>query len=89
MNSIEELYQTYRTYDLLVDSRRLTDPARTLFFALPGQRVDGHDFIPELLAAGVRHFVVAAHYRAGPQVQGKGDKEQGGGAPVFHQFDDP
>ena len=89
MNPTEELYQTYHTYDLLVDSRRLTDPARTLFFALPGQRADGHDFITKLLAAGVRHFVVAEHYQARTQVQGNVDKEQGGEAPVFHRVADP
>lgn len=89
MNSLVELYQTYHTYDLLVDSRRLTDPARTLFFALPGQRVDGHDFIPRLLGAGVRHFVVAEQYEAGPQVQGETEKQQGGVVPVFHRVPDP
>lgn len=89
MNSIEELYQIYQTYDLLVDSRRLTDPSSTLFFALPGQRVDGHDFIPELLKAGVRHFVVAEQYQARPQVQANVETEQGGGALVFHQVPDP
>ncbi len=41
----------------LVDSRRLVFPARSLFFALPGQRVHGQDFIEELYAKGVRHFV--------------------------------
>jgi alanine racemase len=89
VNSIEELYQIYQAYDLLVDSRRLTDPSSTLFFALPGQRVDGHDFIPELLKAGVRHFVVTEQYQARPQVQAKVETEQGGGAPVFHQVPDP
>lgn len=89
MNSIEELYQTYQAYDLLVDSRRLTDSGQTLFFALPGQRVDGHDFIPQLLTAGVRNFVVSNHYEARPQVQEDVKNEQGGGAPVFHRVADP
>ena len=61
---IEALYAQYRNFDLLVDSRRLTDPARTLFFALEGERTDGHAFIPELLAAGVRHFVVRQDYNS-------------------------
>ncbi|MEM9928282.1 MAG: Mur ligase domain-containing protein, partial [Bacteroidota bacterium] len=59
MKIIPSLYQQYQSFALLVDSRRLTNPERTLFFALPGQRVDGHDFIKELVAKGVRHFVVA------------------------------
>jgi len=44
---------------LLTDSRRLVYPETTLFFALPGSRRDGHDFIPELYARGLRQFVVS------------------------------
>lgn len=55
---MQGLYQRYRHFDLLVDSRRLTQPDQTLFLALAGRRTDGHRFIPELLRAGVRHFVV-------------------------------
>jgi alanine racemase len=43
---------------LLLDSRSITAPAVSLFFALPGQRHDGHRFIPDVYRAGVRHFVV-------------------------------
>ena len=43
---------------LLYDSRQLIRPDRSLFFALKGQRQDGHSYIPELYAAGVRNFVV-------------------------------
>ena len=56
---LSEVYARYRNYELLVDSRRLVDPARTLFFALPGARTDGHAFIGELYGQGVRDFVVA------------------------------
>lgn len=62
MIDIPALYAQYRDFDLLVDSRRLTDPANTLFFALPGARVDGHDFIEDLTQRGVRHFVVHADW---------------------------
>ncbi|MCM1406461.1 MAG: hypothetical protein NC210_08575, partial [[Clostridium] fimetarium] len=44
--------------DLLTDSRSLADPARTLFFALQTAVADGHRYIPELYARGVRRFVV-------------------------------
>jgi alanine racemase len=44
---------------LLIDSRRLSDPAKTLFFALVGERHDGHNFISELYERGVRAFVVS------------------------------
>ena len=43
---------------LLTDSRKLVFPAQTLFFALPGPRRDGHEFIESLYDQGVRFFVV-------------------------------
>lgn len=55
---ISDLYEHFRSFQLLVDSRRLADPGKTLFFALPGARTDGHDFIADLYQRGVRHFVV-------------------------------
>lgn len=44
---------------LLIDSRKIVFPERSLFFALPGPRRDGHDFIPEVYERGVRCFVVS------------------------------
>jgi len=44
---------------LLFDSRSVAAPAVSLFFALPGKNRDGHQFIPELYAQGVRQFVVS------------------------------
>ncbi|RMF22147.1 MAG: bifunctional UDP-N-acetylmuramoyl-tripeptide:D-alanyl-D-alanine ligase/alanine racemase, partial [Bacteroidetes bacterium] len=43
---------------LLIDSRQLLFPSESLFFAMKGQRLDGHRFIGELYRRGVRHFVV-------------------------------
>jgi alanine racemase len=43
--------------NLLTDSRKINNPATSLFFALNGRR-DGHDYIPELYKAGVYNFVV-------------------------------
>ncbi|MGK6352938.1 bifunctional UDP-N-acetylmuramoyl-tripeptide:D-alanyl-D-alanine ligase/alanine racemase [Parapedobacter sp. DT-150] len=43
---------------LLYDSRKLVDAAHGLFFALAGRR-DGHHYLQEAYAAGVRNFVVA------------------------------
>lgn len=44
---------------LLLDSRKMYAPGSALFFALPGPRRDGHQFIPELYKRGVRSFVVS------------------------------
>ncbi|HEY0678350.1 MAG TPA: bifunctional UDP-N-acetylmuramoyl-tripeptide:D-alanyl-D-alanine ligase/alanine racemase [Chitinophagaceae bacterium] len=44
---------------LVTDSRRLIFPATSLFFALKGPRRDGHLFIKELYAMGVRNFIVS------------------------------
>ena len=44
---------------LLTDSRRLTLPDETLFFALETKNNDAHIFIAELYEKGVRNFVVS------------------------------
>ena len=44
---------------LLTDSRKLIYPAETLFFAITGNRRDGHKFISTLYDRGVRNFVVS------------------------------
>ncbi len=44
---------------LVTDSRRLTDPESSLFFALQGKH-DGHDYIPALYRSGVRNFIISA-----------------------------
>jgi len=43
---------------LLTDSRSLTFPETTLFFALQSERNDGHKYIPQLYRQGVKNFVV-------------------------------
>ena len=45
-------------HHLLLDSRKIIDPATSLFFALEGPRRNGHQFITELYKKGVRNFVV-------------------------------
>ncbi|HNW75771.1 MAG TPA: bifunctional UDP-N-acetylmuramoyl-tripeptide:D-alanyl-D-alanine ligase/alanine racemase [Bacteroidales bacterium] len=44
--------------DLLIDSRRLVDPAGCLFVALVTQRNDGHRYIGDLYEKGVRLFMI-------------------------------
>lgn len=43
---------------LLTDSRKIVSPQLSLFFAIKGDRRNGHEFISELHAAGVRNFLV-------------------------------
>jgi len=43
---------------VLTDSRSLLYPALTVFFAIPGERHDGHDYLEDLYRQGVRCFVV-------------------------------
>lgn len=43
---------------LLTDSRSVSQPSESLFFAMTTLTNDGHRYIPELYAAGVRNFVV-------------------------------
>ncbi len=49
-----------RVTRLLTDSRSLTFPEETLFFAIVTKHGDGHRYIPELYARGVRNFVVSS-----------------------------
>ena len=44
---------------LLTDSRSLSSPDDSLFFALVTPRGDGHSYIPQLYQRGVRQFVVS------------------------------
>lgn len=43
---------------LLTDSRQLSFPGKTIFFAIKGERHDGHQFVSELYQKGVREFVI-------------------------------
>ncbi|MDX2359160.1 MAG: alanine racemase [Crocinitomicaceae bacterium] len=44
---------------VVFDTRRIANPKGVLFFALEGVFRDGHDFIEDAYAKGVRHFVVS------------------------------
>lgn len=43
---------------LVLDSRRIVFPQKSLFFAISGPRRNGHQFIKEVYERGVRNFVV-------------------------------
>ena len=44
---------------LFIDSRNATSPENSLFFAIRGERHDGHDYIEELYEKDIRNFVVS------------------------------
>jgi len=50
--------------ELAIDSRKVVMPSRSLFFAIRGDRHDGHTFIAELYEKGVRAFVVLRDFAA-------------------------
>ena len=43
---------------ILIDSRNIISTQNTIFFAISGERHDGHQFINELYNKGIRNFVV-------------------------------
>jgi alanine racemase len=49
-------------YYLLTDSRKMIVASASLFFAIRGERYDGHLFIQEVYDKGVRHFIVEKEY---------------------------
>jgi len=63
INAGGTIIKEYTISNLLSDSRRITSPGESLFFALSGRR-NGHEFIAEAYAAGVRNFVV----KQGPEL---------------------
>jgi len=52
------IYHNFTINYLLTDSRSLSYPEETLFFALQTAINDGHKYIPGLYKAGVRNFVI-------------------------------
>ena len=53
-----EKMHSAQIHTLLTDSRKLTNPEGTLFFALQTKNNDAHNFVAELYKRGVRNFVV-------------------------------
>lgn len=44
---------------LLLDSRKVSHPSKTLFFAIAGEQHNGHDYLYDAYHKGVRSFVVS------------------------------
>lgn len=45
-------------HHLLLDSRKIYSPETSLFFAISGERHDGHRYIADLYQRGVRQFII-------------------------------
>ncbi len=45
--------------ELLIDSRKVVNPAQAMFVAIKGTHRDGHSFIADAYAKGLRHFMVS------------------------------
>jgi alanine racemase len=56
-------FQDVLVKELTIDSRKVILPSQSLFFAIKGDRHDGHNFIAELFDKGVRAFVVDNEYQ--------------------------
>ncbi len=57
--STKDLQSVASIDQLAYDSRKIIFPERTLFFALKTKTNDGHHFLQDAYAKGVRHFVVS------------------------------
>lgn len=55
---IQQAQPNQNIHHLLLDSRKLYNPSKALYFAINGEHHNGHDFIAELYARGVRNFIV-------------------------------
>ncbi len=55
---IRDYYREFRYKQLLTDSRKVAIAHDTIFFAIKGQRQDGHNFIRSLYNKGVRWFII-------------------------------
>lgn len=44
---------------LNIDSRKVSSPDNTLFFAIPGENNDGHKYISDCIKLGIRNFVIS------------------------------
>ena len=61
-------FQDVYIKELAIDSRKVVLPGQSVFFAIKGDRHDGHAFINELYENGVRAFVVEKEYHVNEQL---------------------
>jgi Alr-MurF fusion protein len=59
-----QLHKDRSIEDLIIDSRKTLLSEQAIFFAIKGERHDGHRFIPELYEQGIRQFIVEESFSA-------------------------
>lgn len=55
---LKQLFSDREIRDVVLDSRKMLRSETALFFAIAGERHDGHQYISELYRKGIRQFVV-------------------------------
>src|SRR5687768_12795051 len=53
--------------NLVLDSRKLIASPGSVFFAIKGERHDGHKYLQELYSKGIKQFVVESNSNINPQ----------------------
>lgn len=56
---LNERFSQFQIHDIIIDSRQLISTDRCVFFALVGNRNNGHKYIKELYNRGLRAFVIS------------------------------
>lgn len=66
---LKQLFNDREIRDVVLDSRRMLLSETALFFAIAGERHDGHQYISELYRQGIRQFVMEkpCDYESYPQ----------------------
>ncbi|HYD91324.1 MAG TPA: hypothetical protein VEA37_07535, partial [Flavobacterium sp.] len=54
----KSIINTPAVQHLLLDSRKISYPENSLFFAIKGKRHNGHGYIEEVYNKGVRNFII-------------------------------
>jgi alanine racemase len=68
--TILKLFKDREITALVVDSRKVLVAEGTVFFAIFGERHDGHQFLAELYRLGIRQFVIEKPLALGPFPEG-------------------
>ena len=57
-NLLQKGKDVFNVKNLLIDSRRISNPSESIFIAVKGDRNNGHSFVSEAYQKGVSAFIV-------------------------------